>query len=191
MRIDKEEIVIGISIIKSFIMTFIAVGLFSVAVWAMTKILGMPTGFDKIFLLTGISILTTVFGLSIISGTRKLLINNQGLIINDKGININIGPNRGQFIKWEEIKEIKFHNQVLGNMYILIFVENPTDILRKAKGLNRYLLKMNNLSHRTPVSITSTWLKSNLIEIMEIIEERMNKNIAQQGVNKTLADSGL
>lgn len=179
MIVDKDEIVIGISKIKSFVMTFIAFGLFSVAVWAMTKILGMPTGFDKTFLLTGISLLTTVFGLSIISGIRKLFLNNQGLIINDKGININVGPNRGQFIGWDEIKGIKFHNQVQGNMYLLIFVENPTKILREAKGLNRFLLKMNNLSHKTPVSITSTWLKSNLLEIMEIMKEKMNKNGAQ------------
>mgnify|MGYP001431576117 CR=1 FL=1 len=182
MRVDKDEIVIGISKIKSFVMTFIAFGLFSVAMWAMTRILGMPTGFNKTFLLTGISLLTTVFGLSIISGIRKLLLNNQGLIINDKGININVGPNRGQFIEWDEIKGIKFHNQVQGNMYLLIFVENPTKILSEATGLNRFLLKMNNVSHKTPVSITSTWLKSNLMEIMEIIEEKMNKNGAQHTI---------
>ncbi|QQS51090.1 MAG: hypothetical protein IPM71_16265 [Bacteroidota bacterium] len=182
MRVDKDEIVIGISKIKSFIMTFIAFGLLSIAVFAITKILKMPTGFDRTFLLAGISILTTVFGLSIISGIRKLLLNNQGLIINDKGININVGPNRGQFIEWDEIRGIKFHNQVRGNMFLLIFIENPTRILREAKGLNRFLLKMNNLSHKTPVSITSNWLTSNLTEIMEIITEKMNKNGAQHAV---------
>jgi hypothetical protein len=41
---------------------------------------------------------------------------------------------------------------------------------------------MNNLSHKTPVSITATWLNSNLMEIMEIIEEKMNKNGAQHAV---------
>jgi len=180
MTTNKDEIIIGISLIKSFLMTFIAFGLFSVAVWAMTKIIAMPTGFDKFFLLTGISLLTIVFGLSIISGIKKLIFNNQGLIINDKGININVGPNRGQFIEWKKIKGIKFHNQVQGNMYILIFVENPTEILSELRGLNRFLLKMNNASHKTPVSITSTWLNSNLLEIMEIIKEKMNKNGAQQ-----------
>jgi len=180
MKDNKDEIVIEISKIKSFVMTFIAFGLFSVAVWAMTKILQMPTGFDKTFLLTGISLLITVFGLSIISGIRKLHFNNQGLIINDKGININVGPNRGQFIEWDEIKGIKFHNPIQGNMYLLIFVENPKKFLRETKGLNRFLLKINNLSHKTPVSITSIWLNSNLIDIMEIIKEKMNKNGAQQ-----------
>jgi hypothetical protein len=182
MRVDKDEIVIGISKIKSFIMTFIAFGFFSIAAWALTKILGMPTGFDKAFLMIGISLLTIVFGLLIISGIRKLLVNNQGLIINDHGININVGPNRGQFIEWNEIKGVKFHNQIQGNMYLLIFVENPTKILREAKGLNRFLLKMNNVSHKTPVSITSTWLNSNLMEIMEIIKEKMNKNGAQHTI---------
>ena len=179
---NKDEIVIGISRIKSFIMTFIAFGLFSVAVWAMTKILVMPTGFDKIFLLIGISLLTIVFGLSIISGIKKLLVNNQGLIINEKGININVGPNRGQIIEWRQVKGIKFHNQFQGNMYLLIFVQNPTEILNKSRGLSRFLLKMNNVSHKTPVSITSTWLNSNLLEIMEIIKEKMNKNGAQHAI---------
>ena len=182
MRVDKNEILIEISKFKSFVMAFIAFGLFSVAVWAMTKIFGMPTGFDKTFLLTGIFLLTTAFGLSFISGIRKLLLNNQGLIISDKGININVGPNRGQFIEWNEIKGVKFHNQIQGNMYLLIFVENPTKFLREAKGLNRFLLKINNVSHKTPVSITSTWLNSNLMEIMEIIEEKMNKNVAQHAI---------
>ena len=182
MRTNRDETVIGISKTKSFLMTFIAFGLLSFAVWALTKILGMPSGFDKNFLMTGISLLTIVFGLSIISGIRKLFVNNQGLIINDKGIGINIGPNRGQFIEWNKVKRIKFHHQVRGNMYLLIFVENPTEILREAKGLNRFLLKMNNVSHKTPVSITSTWLNSNLMEIMEKIKEKMNKNGAQHFV---------
>ncbi len=182
MKTDKNEITIGVSKIKASIITLIVTGLFSITVWALTKILTMSSGFDKTFLMTGISLLTIVFGLSIISGFKKLIDSKQGLIINDFGININIGPNRGQFIKWDEIKGIKFHNQVQGNMYLLIFVENPKDILSKAKGLNRFLLKMNNISHKTPVSITSTWLKSNLMEIMEEIEEKMKKNGAQHTI---------
>jgi hypothetical protein len=176
MKSDKDEITIGISKIKSSILVFIGTGLFSVSIWALTKILIMPSGFDKIFLITLISLLTIVFGLSCISGFKKFIDNKQGLIVNDKGININIGPNRGQFISWNEVKEIKFQNQVGGNMYLLFFVKNPTDILKKAKGLNRLFLKMNNISHKTPVSITSTWLELNLFEIMEIIEEKMEIN---------------
>ena len=177
MRPEKNEIKIGVSKTKSILLTLFVTGLFSTTVWAWTKVITMDSGFDKNFLMAGLSLLSITFGLSIISGVRKLIDNTQGLIINDKGININIGPNRGQFIKWTEIKEIKIHNQIRGNLYLLLFLKNPTEILTKSKGLNRFLLKMNNISHKTPVSLTSTWLEMNLIEIMEIIEEKIKKTV--------------
>lgn len=178
MREDKDEIVIGTNKSKSFIMTIIAFIFFAMALWAATEISVMPNGFDKIFLMTGVLFLIIVFGLAIISGISKMLVNNRGLLINDNGININIGPNQGQFIEWNEIKEMKLHSQSHEDMFLLVFIENPKRILKEAKGLNRFLLKMNNISHKTPVSITSTWLNSDLIEIMEIINERMNKKRA-------------
>lgn len=182
MSTDKNEIVIGISKIKSFIMTFIAFGLFSVAIWAITKILTMPYGFDKIFLMTGISLLTIVFGLAGISGIKKLLINQHGLRINDNGIDINIGPNKGQFIKWTEITDLKTHNQVQGPLSILIFVKNPNDITDNLYGLKRFLIKMNTVSHKTPVSLTSNWLDCSFEELLEILIEKLKKNGAQHAI---------
>lgn len=177
---DKDEVVIGISKIKSCMMTFIAIGLFSFAVVALINILKIPAGFDKAFLLAGIFLFMIFGGLSIISGIRRLLSNNYGLIINANGIMINIGPNRGQLIEWVEIKSIKLHNQFKGPMYLLIFVKDTTKVLTEAKIFNRFMLKLNSASHKTPVSITSTWLDADIMEIMEIIKERMSKYNAHQ-----------
>ncbi len=177
MEIEKDEIVIGVSKTKASLLTFIAIGLFLVSIWALTKFAILPSGFDKIFLLTGISLLIIVFGLSSFSGLKKLTDKKQGLIIRDSGIKINIGPNRGQFIEWNEIKDIKIHNQIRGSMFLLFFIKNPKDILTKSSGLKKFLLKMNNISHKTPVSITSTWLECNLLEIIEIIEDKIKKTV--------------
>ncbi len=177
MEFEKGEIIIRVSKTKAFLLTFIATGLFLVSIWALTKIAILPSGFDKIFLLTGISLLIIVFGLSIFSGLKKLIDTKQGLIIRDAGIKINIGPNHGQFIEWNEIIDIKIHNQIQGAMFLLIFIKEPKDILTKSSGLKKIQLKMNNKSHKTPVSITSTWLEYNLIEIIEMIEDKIKKTV--------------
>jgi hypothetical protein len=177
MEFEKDEIIIRVSKTKAFLLTFIATGLFLVSIWSLTKIAILPSGFDKNFLLTGISLLIFVFGLSIFSGLKKLIDSKQGLIIRDTGIRINIGPNHGQFIEWNEIIDIKIHNQIQGVMFLLIFIKEPKDILTKSRGLKKIQLKMNNKSHKTPVSITSTWLEYNLLEIIEMIEDKIKKTV--------------
>lgn len=172
--VNKDEITIGINRVKSVLMTLIAFVIFSVTVWFITEILEMPSGFDKIFLLTGTSLLAINFAWSIVTGI-KILLSNRGLIINDEGIKINIGPNRGQFFEWGKIVDVKIRNSIRGNSFLLIFVENPTEILRESRGLKRLLLTINNASHKTPVSITSTWLNSNLSEISEIVKGKIKK----------------
>ncbi|MEL7589418.1 MAG: STM3941 family protein [Prolixibacteraceae bacterium] len=175
MESRKDEINIGVSKRKALLLTLVGVGLFSISVWAFTKVVILLSGFDRTFLMAGISLLMITFGFSSVCGLKKLITNKHGLIISDQGIKINIGPNRGQFIQWSDIKEIKLHSQVRGPMYLLFFVKNPTDILKGARGFRRFLLKMNAISHKTPVSITSVWLECNLDQIIEIIEEKIKK----------------
>jgi len=179
MKRENGEIRIQISKWKAFLLTLIALGLLSISIWAFTKSIILPSGFDKTFLLIGISILIIAFGFSSFSGLKKLSNKKQGLIINNSGIKINIGPNQGQFIEWKDIKEIKIHNQIQGPLFLLFFIRNPQDILEKSSGLKKILLKMNNISHKTPVSITSTWLDCNFYELTEIIEQKMIDNSAQ------------
>jgi hypothetical protein len=42
--------------------------------------------------------------------------------------------------------------------------------------LRRFLLKMNNVSHKTPVSLTSTWLEFSFEELFTTIDDRIKKN---------------
>jgi hypothetical protein len=174
---NRKEIKIGVSKRKALFQILIVVGLLTISVWGLTKTIVMPTGFDRSFLLTGISFLTIVFGLSCISGFRKIMDNELGLIINDSGIQINIGPNRGEFVRWSEITDFKIHGQYQGNLFLLLFVKNPEKYLKDTTGLKRLQVLLNNKSHKTPVSITTNWLKCSIEELTEIIDEKIKNGV--------------
>ena len=174
--IDKGEIRIKVSKTKAIIMTLIAVGLLSICLWAMLKVVVLPDDFNRTFLIIGISTLTIASGQACISALKKLVDRNQGLILNDTGIQINIGPNRGQFVQWNQITGLKIHNQVRGGRFLLIFVKNPDHFLTKISRLRRFLLKMNIVSHKTPLSLTSTWLECSLEKLYRTINDRIKKN---------------
>ena len=177
MKIDNGEIRIKVSKIKVFALITITLGLLAVCLWAMFKVEVLPSGFNRTFLMFGISTLIIAFGFGCISSFNKLYDINQGLILNDTGIQINIGPNRGQFIQWNEITELKIHKQIRGSMFLLIFVRDPKAFLAKSNNLNRFLLKLNNVSHKTPLSLTSTWLECSFMELLTIIEDKLKKTV--------------
>jgi hypothetical protein len=176
MKVDKGEIRIKVSKIKGFALTAITTGLLAVCFWAMFKVLELPNEFNKTFLVVGISTLIIAFGLGCISSLNKLVDSNQGLILNDTGIHINIGPNRGQFVPWDQIKGLKIHNQIQGGTFLLIFVKNPDHFLIKSSWLSRFFLKMNNVSHKTPLSLTSNWLDCSLEELFTTIEDKIKND---------------
>ena len=178
MVINNDEIKINISKIKAIIWTSIALGFLSGLVWAILKVWILPSGFNKTFLLTGLTLLIITCGFACFSGLIKLIDNKSGLAIDKNGIQINIGPNRGQFINWGEIIGLKIHNQVRGQIFLLIFIKNPDDFLAKLSGFRRFLLKMNKVSHKTPVSLTSTWLNCSFEELVSLIEDKYKKNSA-------------
>ncbi len=178
MGFNKDEIRVNVSKIKAFTWTLVALGFLSVLVWAILKVMALPSGFNKTFLITGLTLLIITSGFACFSGIIKLIDNKSGLTIGKNGIQINIGPNRGQFINWGEITELKIHNQVRGPMFLLIFIKNPDDFLAKLSGFRRFLLKMNKVTHKTPVSLTSTWLNCNFEELVTLIEDKYKKNSA-------------
>jgi len=59
----------------------------------------------------------------------------------------------------------------------LIFVRDPKAFLAKSNNLNRFLLKLNNVSHKTPLSLTSTWLECSFMELLTIIEDKLKKTV--------------
>jgi hypothetical protein len=176
MKIEKEDVIIEISKIKAFILTLISFGFFSVLIWAFFKVEILPSGVNKTFLMIGTTFLIITSGLACLSGLAKLIDNKPGLLINNNGIQINIGPNRGHFIKWNEITRLKIHSQIRGPKFLLIFIENPIDFMTKSSGLKKFLLKMNNVSHKTPVSLTSNWLDCSFENLVAMIEDKYKKN---------------
>jgi len=176
MKIGNDEIRIKVSKTKAFVLAILAALFFMLCVWALFKVEMLLDGFDQNFLIAGISILLIASGLGCLSSLSKLNDSKPGLIINGNGIQINIGPNRGQFVQWNQITGLKIHNQIQGSVFLLIFVKNPEDFYSKSNNLNRFLLKMNNVSHKTPLSLTSTWLECSFEQLITIIEDLYRKN---------------
>ena len=180
MHKDKDDIKIGISKTKAILQIIIVIGLLGVTIWFLTdKVILLPPAFNKTFLLVCCSLLILTFGLGTISGFRKIINLDTGLIINKNGIKINIGPNSGQLIKWDEIKGFKIHNPIRGPLFLLIFIKNPEELISRTFGLKRFLIKMNNVSHGTPVSLTSNWLEYDFEELIDLINDEYKKYIAQ------------
>ena len=176
MNKKQEEIRIKLSKRKSILMTTIAIGFLIICSLTFFTILKLPYNFNRTFLIICFSFLILTFGFASFTGITKLFDKNYGLIINDNGIQINIGPNSGTFIQWKEIESFKIHNQIKGGKFILLFVKNPEEIIQKTKGLNRLLIRINNISHKTPLSLMSTWLDCNFEKLVMIIDNKLKKN---------------
>ena len=183
MKTESDVIRVGVSKKKGLILTIFAFGFLIVLVWAFFfKIVTLPNAFNRTFLMICFSLLIIASGFACFSGFANLTDKTQGLIISNNGLKINFGPNRGDFIQWDEITGLKIYNAIRGPMFLLIFIKNPEDILTKRRGLKRFLLKMNNISHKTPVSLTSDWLDCSFDELVTIIEDKYKRYGAQHKI---------
>ncbi len=180
MQKDKNDIKIGISKTKAILQIIIVIGLLGVTTWFLTdKVISLPPDFNKTFLIVCCSLLIFTFGLGTISGLRKIFNLDAGLIINKNGIKINIGPNSGQVIKWDQIKSFKTHNPIKGPLCLLIFIKNPGELISSTFGFKRFLIKMNNASHGTPVSITTNFLECDFKELNSLIKGEYKKYVTK------------
>jgi hypothetical protein len=173
MTENNDEIKIEISKTKAILQTSIVIGLLIVTLWFLTKIMMLNPAFNRSFLFICCSFLIFTFVLFSISGIRRIINYRQGIVINNKGIKIDFGPNSGQFINWNEIIGLKIYNPVRGPMFLLIFIKNPDLLLSKSFGLKKFLLKMNNVSHKTPVSLNSNWLNCDFETLEKLIKDRL------------------
>lgn len=172
MNIKDDEIVIGISQSKAVFQTSIAIVLFGFLIWFFYYLIVLPPAPNRTFLMICSSLLIATFGLASISGIKTLRTLEQGIVINKQGIKINFGPNRGHFVQWNEIIDLQLHHPVNGPFFLLIFVKNPNYFLSKSFGFKKFLLRMNNISHKTPVSIASNWLDCDIVMLEAIIRKK-------------------
>ncbi|MBI1306441.1 MAG: hypothetical protein GC181_07495 [Bacteroidetes bacterium] len=108
------------------------------------------------------------FGSTGIYGLLKLFDFKPGLVINKDGLLDNSSALSGQLIKWIDITGFEIGN-VQKTRFLLIYVSNPDYYVNQA---SRYKQKWMNASQKmfgTPLSISSTALKCNFDELVEMI----------------------
>ena len=175
MKIKDDEIKINISRTKTIIQTTIGIGLLMILIWFIIFVFTLSATTNRTFLTICCSFLIIISALSIITGVKKLINNSRGIVLNNEGIEINTGPNNGHFVKWDDITNIKIHTPIRGPMFLLIFVKNPDYYIAHSYGIKRFFLRMNNISHKTPVSLTSNWLDCNFNTLVELVTENHKK----------------
>jgi hypothetical protein len=95
------------------------------------------------------------------------------LIINEDGIIDNTNASSIGLIKWADITEIRTE-QVMSTKFLLIYTNNPKQILEKAKGIKRKLLEGNMKKYGTPLSITSNTIKYNFTDLEKLLNDKLN-----------------
>ena len=108
---------------------------------------------------------------------KKMFDKNIGLIIDENGIIDNTNTTSIGLIKWSDITEIKT-KQIMTTKFLLIFTNNPNEILEKASGMKRKLLAGNMKMYGTPLSITSTTLKYNFNDLEKLLKDRLNEYLS-------------
>ncbi|MGZ8538202.1 MAG: STM3941 family protein [Flavisolibacter sp.] len=121
------------------------------------------------------------FGLCAYFFSRKLPDNKPGLIIDDTGLVDNSGGLSAGDILLSDIEEISVM-QIQKQKMIMIYVINPQDYIdRQTSFLKRKGMQLNYKTYGTPISITSTGLKTTFDELYQAITNNFHeKNLLQK-----------
>lgn len=115
------------------------------------------------------------FGICLYFFANKLKDSKPGLIISDEGITDNAGGLAGGLIPWSNIQRIyvmTMYNQKL----IMIEVDNPEEYISRQKNfIKKKGMQANYNMYGTPLSITANALKIKFPELIDLLEERMQK----------------
>jgi hypothetical protein len=112
------------------------------------------------------------FGATGLYGIRKMFDKRVGLTIDDDGIIDNTNASSIGLIRWSEITEIKTA-QVMSTKFLLIYTNDPNEILERVKGMKRKLMAGNMKMYGTPLSITSNTLKCNFDDLEKLLKESL------------------
>lgn len=104
---------------------------------------------------------------------QKIMDKAPGLSITDEGIFDNSGALSVGFIPWADvigIQEARVYNQIFVN----VVVKNPEEYIAKQKNsLKRSMMRINQKSYGSAISISANGLKSSSMEIKHLLEERL------------------
>lgn len=178
---DNDEIVIRLSKAKSIYRIVFSAIVFAGALWTIIAAFDL-SGFDRVYLIVLPSLLLLTFGSGLIISIQRIISNKPGILINEQGIIDYFGVTNGILINWSDIIKIIKRN-TFQNRFILIFVKNPDEYLDNSNRLNKFFMKMNRISHKTPLSLTTNWLKCDFDELYSIIDRKINKGIPKSSEN--------
>ena len=133
---------------------------------------------STIFGFIGIVFFSMCFGFGII----QLFDKKPGLIINKDGIVNNTTALNTQHIRWENITGWETLN-MKGTKILLVFVNNPEEIIANANNFSRFWLKLNMKSYGTPVSISNNSLWIKFSKLVDVFTEYYSKAKAPSSPN--------
>lgn len=106
---------------------------------------------------------------------RKIIIDKRpGLILDEHGIQCNPTVINAGLIQWKNITEIK-RQQVLSVDFLLIFVDNQTEILERMDDISRKFAEQNVKTYGTAIAIADTVLDYALADLEKILTENWEK----------------
>lgn len=175
-QMTSDETVIKSSTVKILALTLGAFAFVAVGLWlwsiAETQVQHNAT-FLKCVSIAGIGF----FGLCGVYGVRKLFDSSPGLIVNQHGIYDNSSAVAGDLIKWTDITGVEV-GQVRSTRFLLIFVRNPEDVLKKANWFSRFWMTQNARLYGTPLSISANSLQCTFDELLQLVKQGLKTHSA-------------
>ena len=116
------------------------------------------------------------FGICFVFIAKKLFDQNEGLIIDQKGITDNSNGTSVGLIEWADITGIKTI-QVASTKILVLKTDKPEKYIAKAKnGISKRAMKANYKIYGSPLSIISSSLKIKYTNLEKLIKEEFERN---------------
>jgi hypothetical protein len=171
MAIEMNEVKIKFSKFKIILLELGALLLVAGSIWLLlitNSQSSVNPAYMRLIAITGI----VLFGAGAIYELKQLFDKKPGLVINKDGIWDNTSAISGCFILWTDIEKLEILKDK-SNQYLLIHVKNPEEYIKKgSNGYKRFMLKMNNKTYGTPLSISSSSLQIKFDDLVTMINSR-------------------
>jgi hypothetical protein len=116
------------------------------------------------------------FGITFITGIKKLFEKNSGIIIDSKGITDNTNSNSVGLIDWEDIIDIRII-EIMSIKFILVDLENSEKYIKKAKNsLQSKLMRKNLKDYGSPITLTTTNLNCSFKKFEKLVMNEFERN---------------
>lgn len=169
----RNEVVIPLSKIKLVLLVFGTALFVLVGIWLLSLEPEQIQSWRKmpspqiVYVVSYICI--AMFGLCGLFGIVKMFDSKPGLIINSEGITDNSSGVAAGLIRWSEITGFSEY-QVQNSKMLIIHVKDPEKYVNRGSLMKRALNKFNMKMAGSPISISSTTLKVEYKELLQLCE---------------------